>query len=73
MAIYDGSVRELACGLFERGLGYESAARRPGIPPEAVREWRCAYRAVGRDALLDMRSRRTYDCEAKVAAVFSQA
>lgn len=56
MTIYDGSVREAACGLFERGLGYEFAARRLRIPPEAVKKWHCTYRAVGRDALLDMGS-----------------
>ncbi|MBE6468855.1 MAG: helix-turn-helix domain-containing protein [Coriobacteriaceae bacterium] len=68
MTIYDRSVREAACGLFERGLGCKSAARRLGIPTEAARKWHRTYRAVGGDALLDMGSRRTYDYETKVAA-----
>lgn len=68
MTIYDRSVREAACGLFERGLGHEAAAARLGVPLKAVRQWHLTYRAVGRDALLDMGSRRTYDYETKVAA-----
>ena len=68
MTIYDRSVREAACGLFERGPGHEAAAARLGIPLKAVRQWHLTYRAVGRDALLDMGSRRTYDYETKVAA-----
>ena len=68
MTIYDRSVREAACGLFERGLGHEAAAARLGIPLKAVRQWHLTYRAVGRDALLDMGSHRTYDYETKVAA-----
>ena len=68
MTIYDRSVRERACGLFERGLGHEAAAARLGIPPKAVRQWHLTYRAVGRDALLDMGSHRTYDYETKVTA-----
>ncbi|EEP43758.1 hypothetical protein COLINT_03542, partial [Collinsella intestinalis DSM 13280] len=50
MTIYDRSVRERACGLFERGLGHEAAAARLGIPLKAVRQWHLTYRAVGRDA-----------------------
>ena len=69
MAVYDRSVREAACGLFERGLGYESAARRLGVPPKAVRKWLQTYRAVGRDGLLAMgKTKRSYDYETKVAA-----
>ncbi|WP_232212183.1 helix-turn-helix domain-containing protein [Collinsella stercoris] len=68
MTIYDRSVREAACGLFERGLGHEAAAAKLGIPLKAVRQWHLTYRAVGRDALLDMGSHRTYDYETKVAA-----
>lgn len=68
MTIYDGSVRERACGLFDRGLGYKSVARRLGIPAEAVRKWQLAYRAVGRGGLLDMGTHRRYDFETKVAA-----
>lgn len=68
MTIYDGSVRERACGLFERGLGHRSAAKRLGVPPKAVRKWQQTYRAVGRDAPLDMGTHRRYDYETKVAA-----
>ena len=68
MTIYDRSVRELACGLFDRGLGYKSAAGRLGVPARAVRQWWLTYRAVGRGALLDMGVHRTYDYETKVAA-----
>ena len=68
MTVYDRSVRELACGLFGRGLGYRSAAKRLGVPPKAVRKWQQTYRAVGRDALLDMGTHRRYDYETKVAA-----
>lgn len=68
MTVYDRPARELACGLFERGLGHEAAAARLGIPPKAVRQWHLTYRAVGRDALLEMGAHRRYDHETKVAA-----
>ena len=68
MTIYDKSVRGLACGLFDRGFGHEAAAARLGIPLKAVRQWHLTYRAVGRDALLDMGTHRSYDYETKVAA-----
>ena len=69
MTIYDRSVRELACGLFDRGLGYDAAASHLGIPPEAVRKWQQTYRAVGRDGLLAMgETQRAYDYGTKVAA-----
>ena len=69
MTIYDRSVREMACRLFERGLGYKAAARRLGIPPRAVRKWQQTYRAVGRGGLLGMgRAKARYDYGTKVAA-----
>ena len=68
MTVYDRSVRELACGLFEHGFGRDAAAARLGIPVKAVRQWHLTYRAVGRDGLLDMGAHRTYDHETKVAA-----
>ncbi len=68
MTIYDRSVRELACGLFERGLGHRAAAAHLGVPAKAVEKWFLTYRAVGRDALLDMGAHRRYDYETKVAA-----
>jgi transposase len=45
MTIYDRSTRELACGLFEQGIGHEAAAGRLGIPVKAVRQWHLTYRA----------------------------
>ena len=69
MTIYDRSVRELACGLFDRGLGYDAAASHLGIPPKAVRKWQQTYRAGGRDGLLAMgETQRAYDYGTKVAA-----
>lgn len=47
MTIYDRSVRERACGLFDRGFGYGFVAKRLEIPPEAVRKWQRTYRAAG--------------------------
>ena len=41
---------------------------RLGVPAKAVEKWLLTYRAVGRDALLDMRTNRRYDYETKVAA-----
>ena len=41
MTIYDRSLRERACALFDRGFGSEFAARLLGIPPKAVRKWLC--------------------------------
>lgn len=69
MTVHNRSVREAACGLFDRGLGYESATRRPGIPPRALRKWLQTYRAVGRDGLLTIgETKRSHDYETKVAA-----
>ena len=68
MTIYDRSARERACDLFDRGLGRDAAAGALGLPVEAVRKWHQTFRAVGRDALLDMGSHARYDFETKVAA-----
>lgn len=68
MTIYDRSARERACDLFDRGLGRDAAAGVLGLPVEAVRKWHQTFRAVGRDALLDMGSHARYDFETKVAA-----
>lgn len=68
MTVYDRSVRELACGLFDRGLGHKSAAERLGVPAKAVRQWWLTHRAVGRGVPLDMGVHRTYDYGTKVAA-----
>ena len=66
---HDRSLRERAVGMFERGLGYKSAARELGVPAEAVRNWQKTYRATGRDGLLAMGGRQArYDYESRVAA-----
>lgn len=66
---HDRSLRERAVGMFERGLGYKSAARELGVPAEAVRNWQKTYRATGRDGLLAMGGRQArYDYETRVAA-----
>lgn len=69
MTVYERSVRELARGLFDRGLGSGAAAARLGIPEGTVRKWSRTYRAVGRDGLLSMGATHArYDFETKVAA-----
>lgn len=69
MTIYDRPTRELACGLFDRGLGPRAAAAILGIPAKAVGKWHLTYRAVGRDGLLNMgKAHARYDYETKVAA-----
>ncbi len=55
---HDRSLRERVAGMFERGLGYRSAARELGVPAETVR-----------DGLLAMGGRQTrYGYGTKVAA-----
>lgn len=68
MTIYESGVRSAAADMFERGLGRDAVARALGIPPEAVRKWHETFRAVGREVLLDMGEKRSYDWETKVAA-----
>lgn len=66
---HDRALRELAADLFASGYGYKAAAKRLGIPREAVRQWRQTYRAAGRDGLLNMgKTHARYDYETKVAA-----
>lgn len=66
---HDRSLRELAAGMFERGLGRKSVAGALGIPEEAVRKWQQTYRSVGRDGLLSMgKTHARYDYGTKVAA-----
>ena len=66
---HDRLLRERAVEMFEKGLGYRSAARELGVPAEAVRDWQKTYRATGRDGLLAMGGRQArYDYETKVAA-----
>ena len=68
MTIYERHVRELAADMFERGLSCRAVAEGMGIPRDSVRQWRRTLYAVGREALLNMGSVRTYNWETKVAA-----
>lgn len=68
MTIYESSVRSAAADLFERGLGYGAVARKLGISSDAVRKWQETFRSVGREVLLGMGGKRSYDWETKVAA-----
>ena len=49
---HDRLLREQAVEMFERGFGYRLAARRLGVPAEAVRHWQKMYRVIGRGGLL---------------------
>lgn len=44
-----------AAGLFDEGLGRKAVASRLGVPECAVRNWEYAYRALGKEALLNGR------------------
>ncbi len=68
MTIYGSEVRSRAADMFERGLGRESVAAELGISPNTVRKWHDTFRAVGREVLLGMGSKRKYDWETKVSA-----
>ena len=68
MTVYETGVRSAAADLFERGLGYKAVARQLGIPPNTVGKWQDTFRSVGREALLTMGCKRSYDWETKVAA-----
>lgn len=54
---YNEGTRREPAALFESGLGYRPAARKPGIPKDTVREWLFTYRAMGLKGLLSMGSR----------------
>ena len=68
MTIYESSVRSAAADMFEKGIGRQAVARELGIPQDAVRKWHETFRAVGREVLLGMGCKRSYDWETKVAA-----
>ena len=68
MTIYGSGVRSAAADMFERGLGRDAVARALGITPGTVRKWHETFRAVGREALLSMGRKKSYDWGAKVAA-----
>lgn len=62
-------VRAEAAGLFEQGLGDAAVSTRLGLARSTVEKWLLAYRAIGREAFLDMAdTRRTYSWDTKVAA-----
>ena len=66
---HDVEARKAAIGLFERGHGYESAAKALSIPRETVRKWLYTYRSFGSEVLLSMdRKQARYTYEQKVAA-----
>lgn len=68
MTTYGPGVRSAAADMFERGLGRRAVARRLGVPPSSVRKWEQTFRSVGREGLLDMGHKRSYDWDTKVAA-----
>lgn len=65
-------VKKRAADLFDQGLGYKAVASKLGVSRDAVREWACVYRALGRDGLVN-RTRRTYSPEVKLAAARDRA
>ena len=68
MTTYGPGVRSAAADMFERGLGRRAVARRLGVSPNSVRKWEQTFRSVGREGLLDMGHKRSYDWDTKVAA-----
>lgn len=68
MTIYGLGVRSAAADMFEMGLGHKAVARQLGIPTNTVAKWQDTFRSVGREVLLSMGRKRTYDWETKVAA-----
>ena len=68
MTIYESSVRSAAADMFEKGIGCQAVARELRIPQDAVRKWQETFWAVGREVLLGMGCKRSYDWETKVAA-----
>ena len=65
----DIEARKAAIGLFERGHGFESAAKALSVPRDTVRQWLYVYRSFGSEVLLSMDGKQTrYIYEQKVAA-----
>ena len=55
--------------LFERGHGFESAAKALSVPRNTVRQWLYVYRSFGSEVLLSRDGKQTRDTyEQKVAA-----
>lgn len=66
---HDIEARKAAIGLFERGHGFESAAKALSVPRDTVRQWLYVYRSFGSEVLLSMDDKQTrYTYEQKVAA-----
>ena len=51
---HDIEARKAAIELFERGHGFESAAKALSVPRNTVRQWLYAYRSFGSEVLLSM-------------------
>ena len=69
MKRYSLAMRERAVNLIERGYGKRSLASALAISVNAAEKWIYTYRATGKEAFLDMESkRRKYDYEVKLAA-----
>lgn len=51
---HDIEARKAAIGLFERGHGFESAAKALSVPRNTVRQWLYVYRSFGSEVLLSM-------------------
>lgn len=69
IAWHDVSLRREAAKLFERGVGYKSAATSLSLPPSTVRKWHRLYVALGTEALYSMGTRHNaYSWEVKCAA-----
>ena len=68
-ARHDIESGKAAIGLFERGHGFESAAKALSVPRDTVRQWLYAYRSFGSGVLLSMDGKQAgYTYEQKVAA-----
>ena len=66
---HDVGARMAAIELFERGHGFEAAAKALAVPRNTVRQWLYVYRSFGSEVLLSMDGKQTrYTYEQKVAA-----
>lgn len=66
---HDIEARRAAIGLFERGHGFESAAKALSVPRDTVGRWLYAYRSFGSGAPPSMDGRQAgYAYEQEVAA-----
>ena len=66
---HDVGARMAAIELFERGHGFEAAAKALAVPRNTVRQWLYVYRSFGSEVLLSMDGKQArYTYEQKVAA-----